>query len=142
MPTDVDDVPDLLTGLATTRAIRRYRDEPIPEDDLASILWHATRADLLATLFEVKFAAGAMVAVLHDVLITLAVFSMLGLQIDMNVIAAILTLTRGEVVRLPCVRHPGRPTPDETEAAVSETAQPTTQPPTAKPREKSTVPSA
>lgn len=44
MSTDADDVPDLLTGLATTRAIRRYRDEPIPEDDLASILWHATRA--------------------------------------------------------------------------------------------------
>ena len=44
MPTPADDVPDLLTGLATTRAIRRYRDEPIPEDDLASILWHATRA--------------------------------------------------------------------------------------------------
>jgi nitroreductase len=35
---------DLLTGLATTRAIRRYRDEPIPDDDLATILWHATRA--------------------------------------------------------------------------------------------------
>lgn len=38
------DVPDLLTGLATTRAIRRYRDEPIPDHDLAAILWHATRA--------------------------------------------------------------------------------------------------
>ena len=37
-------MPDLLTGLATTRAIRRYRDEPIPEEDLSSILWHATRA--------------------------------------------------------------------------------------------------
>jgi nitroreductase len=37
-------IPDLLTGLATTRAIRRYRDEPIPEDDLSTILWHATRA--------------------------------------------------------------------------------------------------
>ena len=35
---------DLLTGLATTRAIRRYRDEPVPDDDLSSILWHATRA--------------------------------------------------------------------------------------------------
>jgi len=34
----------LLDGLATTRAIRRYRPEPIPEDDLATILWHATRA--------------------------------------------------------------------------------------------------
>jgi nitroreductase len=35
---------DLLDGLATTRAIRRYRPDPIPEDDLAAILWHATRA--------------------------------------------------------------------------------------------------
>lgn len=35
---------DLLTGLATTRAIRRYTDDPIPDDDLASIMWHATRA--------------------------------------------------------------------------------------------------
>lgn len=35
---------DLLTGLATTRAIRRYRSDPLPEDDLATILWHATRA--------------------------------------------------------------------------------------------------
>lgn len=42
-PTD-HDVPDLLAALATTRAIRRYRDEPVPEEDLNRILWHATRA--------------------------------------------------------------------------------------------------
>jgi nitroreductase len=30
--------------MATTRAIRRYRPDPIPEADLAAILWHATRA--------------------------------------------------------------------------------------------------
>ncbi len=35
---------DLLEGLATTRAIRRYRDEAIPEADLASMLFAATRA--------------------------------------------------------------------------------------------------
>ena len=35
---------DLLDGIATTRAIRRYTDDPIPEADLATILWHATRA--------------------------------------------------------------------------------------------------
>jgi nitroreductase len=35
---------DLLTGLATTRAIRRIRPDPIPDDDLDAILWHATRA--------------------------------------------------------------------------------------------------
>ena len=34
----------LLEGLATTRAIRRYLPEPIPEDDLNTILWHAGRA--------------------------------------------------------------------------------------------------
>ena len=34
----------LLEGLATTRAIRRYLPDPIPEDDLATILWHAGRA--------------------------------------------------------------------------------------------------
>ena len=37
-------VVDLLEGLATTRAIRRIRTDPIPDDDLATILWHATRA--------------------------------------------------------------------------------------------------
>jgi len=30
--------------MATTRAIRRYTDDPIPDEDLSSILWHATRA--------------------------------------------------------------------------------------------------
>lgn len=34
----------LLEGLATTRAIRRYTDEPVPDDDLETILWHAARA--------------------------------------------------------------------------------------------------
>lgn len=34
----------LLDGLATTRSVRRYTDDPIPDDDLATILWHAGRA--------------------------------------------------------------------------------------------------
>ena len=34
----------LLEGLATTRAIRRYRDEPVPESVLRDILFAATRA--------------------------------------------------------------------------------------------------
>ena len=37
-------LPDLLTGLATTRAIRRLSLDPIPDDDLSTMLWHATRA--------------------------------------------------------------------------------------------------
>lgn len=34
----------LLEGLATTRAIRRYTDEQIPDADLSTIVWHASRA--------------------------------------------------------------------------------------------------
>lgn len=35
---------DLLEGIATTRAIRRIRPDPVPDHDLSAILWHATRA--------------------------------------------------------------------------------------------------
>ncbi len=34
----------LLEALATTRAIRRYTGDPIPDADLQAILWHAGRA--------------------------------------------------------------------------------------------------
>ena len=34
----------LLEGLVSTRAIRRYRDEPVPEDALRAMLFAATRA--------------------------------------------------------------------------------------------------
>ncbi len=39
-----EDIVGLLEGLATTRAIRRYKDEPIPEAVLRDILFSATRA--------------------------------------------------------------------------------------------------
>jgi nitroreductase len=39
-----DDAVGLLEGLATTRAIRRYTDAPVTDDDLTTILWHAGRA--------------------------------------------------------------------------------------------------
>jgi nitroreductase len=35
---------DLLEGIATTRAIRRFRPDPIPEPDLATMLFAASRA--------------------------------------------------------------------------------------------------
>ena len=38
------ETPDLLTGIATTRAIRRFAPDPIPDDDLSTIMWHASRA--------------------------------------------------------------------------------------------------
>jgi nitroreductase len=39
-----DDSVGLLAGLTTTRAIRRYRDEPVPPEVLRDILFAATRA--------------------------------------------------------------------------------------------------
>jgi nitroreductase len=39
-----DDELGLLQGLASTRAIRRYLPEPIPEQALRDMLWSATRA--------------------------------------------------------------------------------------------------
>lgn len=46
----------------------------------------------VAIRFELKFAAGAIVALFHDILVTLGIFAFLGRQIDMGVIAAILTI--------------------------------------------------
>ena len=42
--TDAADPVGLLEGIATTRAIRRYTDDPIPEATLRDILFAATRA--------------------------------------------------------------------------------------------------
>jgi nitroreductase len=39
-----DDAVGLYQGLLTTRAIRRYRDEPVPDEVLRDILFAATRA--------------------------------------------------------------------------------------------------
>jgi len=39
-----DDAVGLLEGLASTRAIRRYRDEPVPPEALRAILFAASRA--------------------------------------------------------------------------------------------------
>lgn len=42
--------------------------------------------------FEFKFALGAITALAHDVLITLGIFSVLGLEISLPIIAAFLTI--------------------------------------------------
>ncbi len=42
--------------------------------------------------FEFKFAVGAVVALFHDVLITLGVFSILNLEVSLAVVAAFLTI--------------------------------------------------
>lgn len=42
--------------------------------------------------FEWQFAAGGIFALFHDVLLTCGLFSLLGLEFDLNVVAALLTL--------------------------------------------------
>ena len=42
--------------------------------------------------FEWKFSAGAVAALFHDVIITLGLFSVLGLEFDLTVLAAILAV--------------------------------------------------
>lgn len=46
----------------------------------------------IAWRFEFKFGVSAVVALFHDVLITLSVYSVLGLQVNTSFIAAILTI--------------------------------------------------
>jgi len=46
----------------------------------------------LAFRFELKYAAGAMVAILHDVLVTVGIYALLGGEISLNLVAAVLTI--------------------------------------------------
>jgi preprotein translocase SecF subunit len=42
--------------------------------------------------FDIQFAPGAILALFHDAVVTLGVFSLLGMEINLTVLAAILTL--------------------------------------------------
>jgi preprotein translocase subunit SecF len=42
--------------------------------------------------FEWQFSLGAIIALFHDVIITLGLFSLLSLEINLSIIAAILTI--------------------------------------------------
>lgn len=67
-------------------------------DDLATdgflALLYSTLAILIyiSLRFEWKFSVGAIIATFHDVIVTLGVFSVFGLEFDLTVLAAILAL--------------------------------------------------
>ena len=42
--------------------------------------------------FEWKFSIGAILALFHDVLITMGIFSLIGLEVNLSIVAAILTI--------------------------------------------------
>jgi nitroreductase len=57
----------LYEGLLTTRAIRRYKDEPIPDADLRDILFAATRAPSGSNRQPFRFVVLGSGPVAHDV---------------------------------------------------------------------------
>jgi preprotein translocase SecF subunit len=65
------------------------------------LLWAGTQAVLYALIavliyiwfrFEWQFGVGAVVALVHDVVLTLGIFSLLGLEFNLATVAAILTI--------------------------------------------------
>jgi len=67
--------------------------DDLAEDGFLALLY-STIAILayIAWRFEWKFAAGAIIATIHDVVVTLGLFSILGLEFDLTVLAAVLAL--------------------------------------------------
>ena len=60
---------------------------------ITAIIWAlALIMVYIAFRFEWRFAVGAVFALAHDVLFTLGIFTMLGLEINLSVIAAFLTI--------------------------------------------------
>lgn len=71
---------------------------PVIGDELAEAGGLAVIASLLCILlyvsvrFEWRLAAGAVLALTHDVIITLGVFSLMQIEVDLTIIAALLTV--------------------------------------------------
>ena len=65
------------------------------------LFWAGTQAVIYALIailayiwfrFEWQFAVGAIVALIHDVVLTLGIFSLLGLEFNLSTVAALLTI--------------------------------------------------
>jgi len=67
--------------------------DDLAEDGFLALLYSAIGILIyVAWRFEWKFSVGAIIATFHDVIITLGLFSVLGLEFDLTVLAAILAL--------------------------------------------------
>ena len=67
--------------------------DDLAEDGFLALLY-STLCILIyiAWRFEWKFSTGAIIATIHDVVVTLGLFSILGLEFDLTVLAAVLAL--------------------------------------------------
>ena len=67
-------------------------DELREQGGLAMLLALGLVMLYIAFRFQIKFAVGAVVALVHDVIITLGFFSIMGFEFDLTVLAAILAV--------------------------------------------------
>jgi len=67
--------------------------DDLAEDGFLALLYSTIGILIyIAWRFEWKFSTGAVIATLHDVIVTLGLFSVLGLEFDLTVLAAVLAL--------------------------------------------------
>jgi preprotein translocase subunit SecF len=110
LPEGADADPALATEMGTriVETVRAaYPDARLDGNDTVSgkvseeLAWDGALALALAMLgisiyiwvrFEWQFGVGAMFALVHDVVLTLGLFSLTGLEFDLNIVAALLTL--------------------------------------------------
>ncbi|MDD4517065.1 MAG: protein translocase subunit SecF [Limnochordia bacterium] len=96
---EIDQIDALLKEVYGEVEIRRTEvvGPIIGEELINKALWSLTLAALMILIyigfrFEFTFGVAAVLALLHDVLITCGVFSLLGMEINSNFVAAILTI--------------------------------------------------
>ncbi len=102
--TVADRIRDVLAPLTTAQTADRVvvEDEQTVGPSVgAQLRWDALNSLFWAFVFiiiyvwvrfELRFAIGAVAALLHDILFTVGIFSLLGREISMGVIAALLTI--------------------------------------------------
>jgi preprotein translocase subunit SecF len=67
--------------------------DDLAEDGFLALLYSTIGILIyIAWRFEWKFSTGAVIATIHDVIVTLGFFSILGLEFDLTVLAAVLAL--------------------------------------------------
>ncbi|KAA1194396.1 protein translocase subunit SecF [Pseudohalioglobus sediminis] len=92
----LDKLQDAYSGTVELRRIEfvgpQVGDELREQGGLAMLLALGLVMIYIAFRFQFKFALGAVVALIHDVLIVLGCFSVLGIEFDLTVLAALLAV--------------------------------------------------
>lgn len=108
----------------------QYKTELIENGVVALLLSCLGMVIYLAFRFEWKFAIGAVLAQLHDVIITAAIFSLMGWTFDLNVLAALLavlgysvndTVVLYDRIRENMVKSPANPIAEIIDASITQT---------------------